>query len=422
MARTAAALRSLPGGGRNAIGAYFVVLALLMPAVGGVDASRHALVGSGSAERRLAVSVPVLDGGPEPGETPAYLPVAMAGGRWGPHILATPEALATSSPGPSATGSAVPTDGASPTSHPRPSATELQPASPTPSPWPTSPETATTVATTVPSLTPAPHPVDECADPEPEWVFCDGFESGRRWDGSVEIPTVVAEPGPFSLEPNHVARLRVPPGSGGHGLWKKLPESDRLYARWYVQWEPGHDISARHHGPGGLGADTAWYTGRSGIRPKGDEYFVSTLEPTTKSPHVMYAYTYYRGMYMDCADPNGRCWGDLFPCYAGPRYCKRPEHLPKVEQDGVETGRWYCLEQMIDAGRPTTNGSQADGRLDFWIDEVEIGPWTDLWWRITPELKINFLWLFLYHHGDHSEEGIMIDNVVVSTSRIGCGR
>lgn len=268
-----------------------------------------------------------------------------------------------------------------------------------------------------------PGPVNECADPDPDWVFCDSFEENAPWDGSVEIPPVVEEPGPFDRTGNHVARLRVPAGPGGIGLWKELPPGDRLYARWYVQWEPGHDISARHHGPGGMGADTAWYTGRSGIRPDGDEYFVSTLEPLARAPHEVFAYTYHRGMYMDCADPNGRCWGDHYPCYAGPRYCTRPEHLPTVEQVGTETGVWVCLEQMIDAGTPVRDAAAADGVLNFWIDEVEIGPWTDLWWRTVPTLRINFLWLFLYHHDEHhSQEGILLDNVVVSTSRVYCGR
>jgi len=283
------------------------------------------------------------------------------------------------------------------------------------------PEATSSVTPQATGPAPSRPPVDECAEAAEEWLFCDDFESGGTWDGSVTDPPVIEHPGPSDADDNRVAQLRVPAGPGGMGLWKKLPERDRLYARWYVQWEPGHDISARHHGPGGLGADTAWYTGRSGIRPDGDEYFVSTLEPRTTAPYVLYAYTYYRGMYMDCADPNGRCWGDHFPCYASPRYCTRPEYLPTVEQAGVETGLWYCLEQMIDAGTPSADGGDTDGQLDFWIDGLEIGPWTDLWWRTVPTLKVNILWLFLYHHDDaHSAEGLLLDNVVVSESRIGC--
>jgi hypothetical protein len=39
--------------------------------------------------------------------------------------------------------------------------------------------------------------------------------------------------------------------------------------------------------------------------------------------------------------------------------------------------------------------------------------------RTTPDLKITTLWINLWHHGDHSVEGILVDEVVVSTKRIG---
>lgn len=335
---------------------------------------------------------------PNPEDSKSYLPLVLRSGTYNP---AAPTARATQvGPPPSPTSLATST---------LPAATS-DPPSPTLAP-PTSTATA---------LLPRDN---ECADMHPDWVFCDAFEEGTTWDGSVAEPPLLQHPGPFQEAQNHVAQLRVPAGPGGNGLWKRLPLSDRLYARWYVYWELGHDLTARHHGPGGLGADTAWYTGRSGIRPDGDEYFVSTLEASTRSPHYVYSYTYYRGMYMDCADPNGRCWGDHFPCYAGPRYCTRPEYLPRVQQSGTQTGRWYCFEQMIDAGTAVTDGANADGQLDFWIDGLQIGPWSDLWWRTVPTLKINFLWLFLYHHDDeHSTEGLLLDNVVVSTNRVGCRR
>ena len=337
-----------------------------------------AVVGAIALDRSLVPAHARVADDPAPTNTWIFLPLGLSGRAW--------------APGP------VPTAQSSPTQ---------PPASPSYTP-------------AVPPRTTPPPLVNECAAPDPDWIFCDSFEEGGAWDGSIERPTTIAEPGPHNLDGNHAAQLRVPPGSGGHGIIKHLPEHDRLYARWYVQWEPGHDIAAKHHGPGGLAADVSWYLGRSGIRPNGDEYFVSTLEPSTQPPHVMYAYTYSRGMYMDCADPNGRCWGDHFPCYAAPRYCTRPQHLPKVEQSGTETGTWYCFEQLIDAGTPTTDAEQRDGRLNFWIDELEIGPWTDLWWRTVPSLKVNRLWLYLYHHEAHSEPGILVDNVVVSTSRIGC--
>lgn len=127
-------------------------------------------------------------------------------------------------------------------------------------------------------------------------------------------------------------------------------------------------------------------------------------------------------MYMDCADPNGRCWGDHFPCTIdnGQYYCTRPEHRPKAMPPTLQAGKWYCVEMMLDAGTPVTSQSLANGVLDYWIDGQEIGPWNNMWFRTTPDLKLTILYLSLYHHAEHSVEGIMLDNVVVSTNRVGC--
>jgi hypothetical protein len=187
-----------------------------------------------------------------------------------------------------------------------------------------------------------------------------------------------------------------------------------------VKWEPGYDFNARNHGSG-LHAGGRNLLGRSDYRPQGDDWFCSWIEPI-RDDHRLNAYTYYRGMYMDCADPQGTCWGDHFPCMfdEGTNYCEKPQHRETVLPPVMETGRWYCIEMMMDGGTPTTNEAEADGILNFWVDGLEIGPWDDLWLRTTPDLKLTILWLSIFHHGDHSEEGLMFDNVVVSTSRIGC--
>ncbi|MCC7380985.1 MAG: hypothetical protein IT384_04105 [Deltaproteobacteria bacterium] len=269
--------------------------------------------------------------------------------------------------------------------------------------------------------------IDECAQPAREWLFCDGFEHGGTapfWDGSDTLPRLLGDPGPLGHAGNTALQLRVPTGTGGAGIWKGVPGQSRLYARYYVYWEPGYDLTAPHHGPGGLAADPAYNLGRSGIRPDGTDLMQATIEAGTSAPYTLYSYTYYAGMYQDCADPNGSCWGDSFPCSYDPpnatSYCTRPEHRPRVAQSGIETGRWYCLEQMIDLGTPTPSESGADGQLDFWIDGIEIGPWSGLWLRSSPSLELNTLWLFLYFHQDHSVEGLRVDDVVISSAPIGC--
>jgi hypothetical protein len=282
-------------------------------------------------------------------------------------------------------------------------------------------------ANAAPEVSSGPPRLDECSQPKADWIFCSGFEEGDKsiWDDYDGNPDpqnlLVADPGPMSLAGNHVMRFRAPAGRGGADLVKVLPEqADKLYARWYIKYETGFDFSAPNHG-GGLHAGSRDLLGRSDYRPSGSDWFTGWVEHTTDA-HVYNVYSYYRGMYMDCADPNGQCWGDHFPCMAdqGQTYCTKAAHRPGVVPPTVATDRWYCVELMMDGGLPSQNGTGATGALDFWVDGKEVGPWTGLWYRTTADLKLGILWLNLFHHGDHSIAGLFYDNVVVSRSRIGC--
>jgi len=63
--------------------------------------------------------------------------------------------------------------------------------------------------------------------------------------------------------------------------------------------------------------------------------------------------------------------------------------------------------------------SAADNGI--YIDGLEIGPWDDLWLRSTPTLQVSLLSIGLFHHdAEHAPVGIRVDNVVISTERIGC--
>ena len=263
-------------------------------------------------------------------------------------------------------------------------------------------------------------------------VFCSGFEEGNKtvwddYDGNPDSTNLImSDPGPCGSTDNQIMRLRVPAGRGGVDLVKVLPGGyDRLYARWYLKWEPGYDFSALNHGSG-LFAGERNYLGKSDFRPQGDDWFGSYIEPiagsTTNRNGRMQLYSYYRGMYQDCADPNGSCWGDTFPCTAddGSNYCTKPQHRETVMPPQMQSGRWYCIETMLNSGSPVSAEAQANGVQDFWIDGVEYGPWSGLWHRTTAALQLHILWLSVFHHASHSVEGIMLDNVVISTQPIGC--
>ena len=74
-------------------------------------------------------------------------------------------------------------------------------------------------------------------------------------------------------------------------------------------------------------------------------------------------------------------------------------------------------------GTPSVDGSVHDGEIALWVDGQNYGRWNDLWMRTTKYLKVSVLWLSLYHHdGNHSEAGILLDDVVVSTTRMDAGR
>ncbi len=268
---------------------------------------------------------------------------------------------------------------------------------------------------------------DECAAPGASWVFCSSFEEGSKaiwddYDGNPdETNQLLADPGPFGLAGNHVMRLYPPPGRGGADLVKVLPsQHDRLYARWYMKWDPGYDFGAANHGSG-LHAGERSLLGRSDFQPDGEDWFTAWLEP---DPSIgrLYAYSYYRGMYQDCADPDGACWGDHFPCTTdeGQTFCEKPQHRETSLSAALEADRWYCVELMLDGGTPTASEAGANGQLNWWLDGVAAGPWTDLWLRSTAALKLSILWLNLFHHGDHADAGVCFDHVVVASERIGC--
>jgi hypothetical protein len=272
---------------------------------------------------------------------------------------------------------------------------------------------------------------NECANPPPGTVFCEDFEGANPkshfddYDGNPDTENlVVTDSGPSGDSSNKEIRLRVPAGqSGVSDLIKVLPATyDKLYARWYFKYEPGFNFAAPNHG-GGLWAGNRNYVGQSGYRPNGDDFagFNIQYQENTTNP---YAYSYYRGMYQDCTDPNGSCWGDSVPCVFdnGANFCTKPQDRPTVTLPNLVAGQWYCVEEMVDMGTPTTTAQSANGRLTLWLDSNQLVDNQNLWLRTTANLKIQNLWLSLYHHdGTHSTVGELIDNVVVSTQRVGCG-
>lgn len=84
----------------------------------------------------------------------------------------------------------------------------------------------------------------------------------------------------------------------------------------------------------------------------------------------------------------------------------------------LETNRWYAIEQHCRLNTPGEN----DGVLRAWVDGNLAFEKTDVQFRQTDELRIEQIWLNLYHGGmipSPSDQHVFLDNVVIAKKYIG---
>lgn len=256
-------------------------------------------------------------------------------------------------------------------------------------------------------------------------VFCTDFEEGdlEQWDdydGNIVVENVLTvDPGPRGADDNHVMRLRIPPGAATVDLVKLLPGFyDRLYMRWYIQYEAGYDMAMPGLGSG-LHAGDRDLLGVSNSVPVGDDRFAVLTSHTASDPQLLTKLD-YRGMYQSCGDAETGCYRDALPCLDEDGTCTQPDHSAFTAVPPLQTGQWYCVELMVDAGTATPTAQEADGVVSMQLDGTQIGLWDDLWFRTDPDLKLNVAWLLLYYGGEHGDEGVLYDDLVVSREPVGC--
>jgi hypothetical protein len=267
-----------------------------------------------------------------------------------------------------------------------------------------------------------------CADTDEDVVFCTDFEEGdlEAWDDFDENPDdmndVVPDDGPHGLAGNRVVRMRVAPSEMSTDLVKQLPGFyDALYARWWVKLEPGYDLDMSSALWPGLHAGARELLGTSGALPNGADRF-TVLTSHDLATHGLITKLDYRGMYQECADESEGCLRDELPCTRdeGESFCTAPQHREVAPLTAIEKSRWYCVELFVDAGTAVTSAAEADGRISLWLDDESLFAYDDLWFRTSPDLKIDVLWMSQYTSNGHGDEGVLYDDVIVSRNRIGC--
>jgi hypothetical protein len=84
----------------------------------------------------------------------------------------------------------------------------------------------------------------------------------------------------------------------------------------------------------------------------------------------------------------------------------------------LEKNRWYCLEQYVKLNTP----EKKDGVLRAWVDGRPAFEKTDLRFRNVDRLKIEKVWMNVYHGGTQPVDRhvhLSIDNVVISRQYVG---
>ena len=250
---------------------------------------------------------------------------------------------------------------------------------------------------------------DEGIEKDADVVVFTDFEAGRwraDWSGgSRDTVSVVTEDAERGFVPLQGKALRIKVEKGGHygaslqyNFKDKVGrEPQEVYFRYYLRlgsdWDPAQGgklpgISGTYDrgGWGGRPSD-----GHNGWSARGQ--FNGRRDG--KTPIGFYCYH---------ADMKGRYGSSWIWKKNGLGY--------------IENNRWCCIEQYARMNTPGRN----DGVLRGWVDGRLAFEKTDVRMRNVPDLKIECIWINIYHGGTwtaRDDDHLYIDNVVVARRYVG---
>jgi hypothetical protein len=297
------------------------------------------------------------------------------------------------------------------------------------------------------------YPCDEGIAADPSVVFTESFEEGTvsaitaRYESSSNPAgmALVADVPPKSCGK---AALELTSGAGANAtdLYKKLPNADEWYVRWYAKYQKG--ISWHHSGVwfGGYAPALDYPFPNAGLRPNGDDRFSLAIEPVygvgTAQPRLD-TYDYWMKMHSYMDQPSG----DM--AYYG---------TAVVNQAGftVDEEQWMCIEVHAKVNPDPGSGAGAvleiwknDGLVQSFTDASPVGYWVkdkfcpdgatgpecvmypappgttkvplDMQVRGASALALNYFWPQNYIT-DGPDGSLSFDDVVIAKTRIGCLR
>lgn len=262
----------------------------------------------------------------------------------------------------------------------------------------------------------ARYPGDAGIEKDPDVLYANRFEDAGWRSGWSDFdpktePVPVSADGPNRFAPIDGKALKVTVAAGtrtGLNMHFRLArhggEPDELYFRYYLRlgesWDPtvtggklpGLSGTYGKAGWGGRGA-----SGTDGWSARGAFFRWNPKDAAFAGRRGIGSYVYHAG--------GSSKYGLPFGWNLGPTGM-------------LEKNRWYSVEQYVRMNRP----GQSDGVLRAWIDGQLALDQDDLRFRDVPDLKIESVWMNVYHGGIEdapTDLTLFIDNLVVAKRYIG---
>ena len=285
----------------------------------------------------------------------------------------------------------------------------------------------------------------------PKWLMCEDFEAGAGdFDLWLSSSDFISGPGDddrgrITLSSNHIRSgnfaLYMPAeqGSGYQGAgmdWRAcegeqqtnchLRSFDELHFRTWVRFAEDHHYVHHFLNIGGSQPDDYWYHGTAGCLPDGI-LSMSTTVDHKRDNHNSHFYSYFPEMSCDTRcerymDVNSHCQSclekGLPTCTGQPQCCWGNQFEPDPPVP-FPSGEWFCIEITMKANTP----GEHDGSMSYSINETLVHRVDNMMWRTSPTLALNRVRLQHYITTEDAEahsNRVWFDDVVVSTSRIGC--
>lgn len=258
---------------------------------------------------------------------------------------------------------------------------------------------------------------DAGIDKHPDVIFATGFESSvwlTEWSyfSPRSYAEAISEDDARQFEPFHGRALRVrlvKDSNFGLDLRYQLAhtgtqEPEEIYFRYYLRfgndWNPYLD-GGKMPGIAGTYGKAGWgmrkSDGYNGWSVRGAFASRPASAKSAVGLTALGSYVYHA----DIEDSSGEYWG----------WNGGPSGL-------LENNRWYAIEQHVKLNTP----GKKNGLFQVWVNGSQVFKRTDIRFRHVPNLKIETVWLDVYHGGVSpapKDMALYIDNVVIAREYIG---